>query len=390
MLRVFVPLFMAVAAAMVGLGVIAPILPLYVREFGAGGTELGLVYAAFSISRTLWGPLFGRVSDRVGRRRMIAVGLGTYTAVSMLYVLAGNLWQIAAFRFLHGVASVLVTPIAQAYVGDLTPAGQEGRTMNLFYTSMFVGMALGPLLGGGLAQRYGLVAPFFAMGSLSLVALVGVLALVPEDRRSRARPAPQVPLREVLRSPLVWGIVVYTATRGVWRQGFNAFWPLLGTSAGHGEAAVGTVLTAYLVAQAIFQIPFGYLADRLPRLPQIAVGGMLAPSVLFFVPTVAGSLPAVLGCSFLIGVASALGRASVVALRTERGRTHGMGTLAGIQSSAFASGQSLGPVVAGVAHDLGGTAAPMYLGGALGVVGSLLAVWVAARGGEVGRPPAPA
>jgi len=397
MLQVFVPLFIAVAAAMVGLGVISPILPLYVKEFGAGGAQLGLVYAAFSISRLLLGPLFGRLSDRVGRRRMIAVGLATYTAVSILYVIAESLWQLAAFRFLHGVASVLVTPIAQAYVGDVTPPGREGRTMNMFYSSMFLGMALGPLLGGSLAERWGLVAPFFAMGCLTFVALLAVLALVPEDRgREHIHPdQPRPSLRRALRSPVVWGIVIYNATRGFWRQGFNAFWPLLGAAMGHGETTLGSVLTAYLFAQAILQIPFGFLADRFPRLPQIVLGGTLAPAVLFAVPAAAGSLGWVLAGGVFMGAASALGRASVVAMRTACGRVHGMGTLAGINSSAFALGQSLGPMAAGLAYDLGGLAAPMYLGGAVGLAGSLISVLVIGQGAReletaaaAGKPPA--
>ncbi|HAF70953.1 MAG: Major facilitator superfamily MFS_1 [Acetothermia bacterium 64_32] len=380
MIQVFVPLFVAVAAAMVGLGVISPILPLYVQELGAQGTQLGLVYAAFSISRALFGPVFGRLSDRVGRRRMIAIGLASYSLVSILYVIAESLWQLAAFRFLHGLASVLVTPIAQAYVGDVTPPGREGRTMNLFYSSMFLGMALGPLLGGGLAQRWGLVAPFFAMGALTFLALLGVLFFVPEDR-GKLKGLPNKPsLGRVARSPAVWGVVIYNATRGFWRQGFNAFWPLLGAAFGHGEAALGSVLTAYLFAQAALQIPFGYLADRFPRLPQIVVGGALAPTVLFFVPALAASLGWELGLGVLMGAASALGRASVVAVRTAYGRVHGMGILAGIQSSAFAIGQSLGPVCAGLAYDLGGLPAPMYLGGAVGLLGTALTAAVIGRG----------
>lgn len=380
MLQVFLPLFLAVAAVMVGLGVISPILPLYVREFGAGGAQLGLVFAAFSVSRALLAPILGRLSDRVGRRRMIALGLGAYTAVSILYVIAESLWQLAAFRLLHGAASVLVTPIAQAYVGDVTPPGREGRTMNLFYSSMFLGMALGPLLGGGLAERWGLVAPFFAMGSLTFIALIAVLAFVPEDRHSLARPKGRPPIRQVARSPVVWGIVAYNATRGFWRQGFNAFWPLLGAALGHGEAALGSVLTAYLFAQAALQIPFGFLADRFPRLPQIVLGGVVAPAVLFGVPAVAGSLGWVLAGGVLMGAASALGRASVVAVRAACGRVHGMGILAGIQNSAFAVGQSLGPVCAGLAYDLGGMAAPMYLGGTVGLLGTALAAGVISRG----------
>jgi len=380
MLRYFLPLFLAVAASMTGMGIIAPILPLYAHSLGAGGAALGIMYAAFSASRMLLGPVIGRLSDRVGRRRMIIIGLASYAIVSLLYVIAYTMWQLTAFRFLHGMASVLVTPIAQAYVADLTPPGKEGRIMNLFYTSLFFGMALGPLIGGSLAERWSLVAPFYAMGALTILALVGVILFVPEDRKAASAQVARPPVRQVFRSPVVWGIVIYYATRGVWRQGFNAFWPLLGASLGHGEAAIGSILTAYLVAQALTQIPCGYLADKYPRVRQIAAGGLLAPAALFVVPSIAGSIPSMLGMGVMMGTASALGRASVVAIRTQSGRLHGMGVLIGTQSSGFAAGQALGPVLAGVAFDLGGLSAPMYLGGSLGLVGAVIASAVLYRG----------
>jgi len=390
MLRYFLPLFLAVAASMTGMGVIAPILPLYARSMGAGGAALGIMYAAFSASRMLLGPVMGRLSDRVGRRRMIIVGLASYAIVSLLYVIAYTMWQLTAFRFLHGIASVLVTPIAQAYVADLTPPGKEGRIMNLFYTSLFIGMALGPLIGGSLAERWSLVAPFYAMGALTILALVGVLLFVPEDRKFTSTQRERPPVKQVFRSPVVWGIVIYYATRGLWRQGFNAFWPLLGASFGHGEAAIGSILTAYLVAQALTQIPCGYLADKYPRVRQIAAGGLLAPAMMFTVPSIAGSIPWMLGMGVMMGTASALGRASVVAIRTQSGRLHGMGVLIGTQSSGFAAGQALGPVLAGVAFDLGGLSAPMYLGGSLGLLGAMIASMVLLRGLRTELAPEPA
>ncbi len=384
MLAAFVPLFLAVSIAMMGMGIIAPIMPLYVRSFGAGGLALGTVFAAFSVSRFVLGPVIGVLSDRIGRKKLIVWGLGLYAAVSVLYVVAQTLWQMGIFRFVHGVGSILVTPIAQAYVGDLTPMGKEGRVTNLFYASMFAGMALGPLVGGYLVEGWSLEAPFYVMGALSLLALIGVARWVPDDgsrgRVEAPRTAPN--LGAALRSPVVLAIIVYFATRGLWRQSFNSFWPLLADSYGHSESAIGLVLTAYLVGEGLFQIPFGYLADRFRRLPQIALGGLLSPIPMLFVPLVR-SLEGVVVLSTLMGVGSALGRASVLAIRTQVGRSHGMGTLAGIQNSAFAAGQMLGPIAAGLAFDAFGMEAPMYFGAAVGVVGGACAVLLFAGGADL-------
>lgn len=377
MLTTFFPLFLAVTAAMVGLGIISPILPLYVRQFGASGVELGLVFAAFSVARLVLGPFAGRLSDRAGRKRLIVGGLALYAGVSAAYVAAGSLWQVALLRLLQGAASTLVTPIAQAYIGDRTAPGREGRTMNTFYTSMFLGMGLGPLLGGYLAEGFGLRAPFYAMGILALLALLGVTLFVPEDRRPLFAKSQSGPWRDLLRSPEVWGIVAYMSTRGFWRQAFNAFWPLIAAQKGFAAGTIGAVLTLYFLGESLLQIPAGFLADRLSRRPQIVVGGVLAAAPLLFVPLVR-SPGLMLGLSFFMGAASALGRGSVIALRTELGRRHGMGVLAGVQESAFSVGQALGPSVAGAAYSWAGLAAPMYLAGALGLAGTGLSAFILA------------
>ena len=374
----FWPLFLAVAVALLGLGVISPVLPLYMRAFGAGGLELGLVFAAFAVARFLGGPLFGRLSDRVARKPLILTGLGLYALVSVAYALAQSLWQIGLLRLVQGLASTLVTPQAQAYVAERTPPGREGRTLNLFYTAQFVGMGLGPILGGGLAEHFGLTAPFYAMGLLTVAALWAVALLVPmEGRAPGERRRPRPPWRAVLAQRELWAIVAYMGTRGFWRQAFNAFFPLLAAEKGLGETMIGTVLTLYFVGESVFQIPAGYLADLLPPRPQVLLGGMLATVPLFFVPVVTAPWAVAL-LSLLMGVASAFGRGSIIVVRTQLGRRFGMGTVTGVQDAAFASGQSLGPTLAGAAYSLAGAEAPLFLSGCLGLLGALLAALLVA------------
>ena len=379
MWRTFGSLFVAVAVAMLGIGIIAPVLPLYADTFGASGVAIGFVFASFSISRSLLGPWLGRFSDRVGRKRIMLIGLGAFSAISVLYIIAGSIWELAAFRFLQGAASVMVTPIAQAYVGDITPAGREGRTINLLYAAMFFGVALGPLLGGQLSALWSYHAAFGAMSALSFIALLLVWWMVPSDHGRQAigeKKRPDlVPLPRILKRSAVKGIVAYFATRGFWRQGFSAFYPLFAVSMiGWGEAEVGTVLSAYFFAGGLLQIPFGYLADRFKRFPQIVIGSVGAPLLLVLVPFVRTTSQIVL-VMFAMGALSAFSRASVLAIRTELGRTHGMATLAGLHGSSFALGQMVGPMAFGAISDAFGLGAVFPFGSALGLVGSGLVVY---------------
>jgi DHA1 family multidrug resistance protein-like MFS transporter len=376
LVRIFASLFFATATAQLGLGIISPILPLYAKTFAATATEIGLVFTAFSVSRALLGPLVGRLSDRIGRRPLILGGLLIYTAVSVLYASAESLWMLGAFRLLQGIGSVMVTPIAQAYVGDLTPKGREGRYMNAFYSSQFIGMAFGPLLGGFIGGTWSYAAAFYVMGGLSMLSCLLVFLTVPVDQTAKERrwvkPKQIAPLRQVVSSDAVKAMLSYFITRGIWRQSFNAFYPLYAVVAfSVDEASVGLVLSTYMFAEGLLQIPFGLLADRFPRIRQIVVGSTFAPLVLLAVPYV-GSTWAVALLTFAMGAFSALGRASLVAIRTELGRTHGMATLAGLQGSAFAVGQALGPLMSGAVVDLIGLVAVFPFGSAVGCVGTVL------------------
>jgi DHA1 family multidrug resistance protein-like MFS transporter len=379
--RIFVSLFIATATAQVGLGIISPILPLYARTFAATGFQIGVVFAAFSISRALLGPFIGRLSDRIGRKPLILAGLAVYAVVSVLYAAADSLWQLGIFRLIQGIASVMVTPIAQAYVGDLTRVGSEGKTLNAFYASQFVGMALGPVLGGGIGAMWSYDVAFYAMGGLTILSLALVALLVPMDELARTRRTPKretmLPLRRVLSHDAVKAMLAYFATRGFWRQGFSTFYPLYAATAlAASEAEIGVVLSVYMFSEGLLQIPFGYLADRYPRVRQIVIGSVFAPLVLLAIPFV-GSIWAVAALTVAMGAFSALGRASLVAIRTELGRTHGMGTLAGVQGSAFAAGQMLGPLASGAVVDAAGVASVFPFGSLIGCIGTgLVIVWI--------------
>jgi len=351
----FASLFVATAVALIGIGIIAPILPLYGKTFAARASSLGLAFAAFAVSRALVGPWIGRFSDRVGRRRLILAGLAGFTILSLLYTQVTSLWQIGVLRFAQGAASMMVTPIAQAYVGDITPRRRAGLMMNVFYSSMFLGVSLGPLIGGWVGETWSHEAAFVAMGLLSVVALLMVAVWVPADHGSRrpkaAARAPSARLRDLVALNPVKGMLLHFAARGFWRQGVNMFYPIYAASAlGFGETQIGTILSAYFFGGAVLQIPFGFLADRFRRMPQIVIGGLGAPLLLIAVPFLRNQW-AVVAVMFGIGGLSALARASILGIRTELGKSYGMGTLAGIQGGAFSAGQVLGPPISGAISD---------------------------------------
>src|SRR5690349_4408310 len=111
---------------------VSPLLPVYAETLGASGVWLGLTFSGFAIVQTFFGPFAGRLSDRFGRKPFIVAGLCVYLIAALGYLTAENFYQVIAFRMFSGFGTSLIFSVARAYVGDMTPKGQEGRWLGVF------------------------------------------------------------------------------------------------------------------------------------------------------------------------------------------------------------------------------------------------------------------
>jgi len=133
--KIFGTLFFSIFAAVTGVGVVVPLLPIYARDLGASGLYIGLIFGAFSISRTAFLPWFGRLSDTKGRKPFIVPGFLAYALISVAFIYSNTVSTLIIIRFFHGIASAMLMPVIQAYIGDITPRGREGITMGAFNMS---------------------------------------------------------------------------------------------------------------------------------------------------------------------------------------------------------------------------------------------------------------
>ncbi|MFB6078688.1 MAG: MFS transporter [Halarchaeum sp.] len=388
----FVGLFVATGVAMLGLSILLPILPTYANTLGATGLVLGAIMSSFAVSRGVFAPYVGRVSDRYGRRNLLVFGLAFYACLALAYTLAGTPLSLGVVRFTQGFASVLVTPLAQSYVGDITPEGSEGSITNLFYVSLFGGIAVGPTLGGYLNDHYGIAAPFYAMALLAVVAAVLVYVLVPELDPD-VRDVQDVPdFRDAARA--AWadyelrGILAYIAARGFYRWGFNSFFPVLMTSAAFGfdGTTIGLLLSLYMAIGGVLQIPFGRVSDDYSEYRiHFIVGGSLVSALAMMAVPLATTLPLLVAVIVAMGVFSSVSRTSAIAIRTERGRIHGMGLVTGAFTASVSAGQVFGPLGFGAMQDTIGLADAFYVGGVVGLFGTAGALYYLLRGRRQAR-----
>ena len=377
--KAFITLFAVVFTCMLGMGIISPLMPLYAESMGASGLGLGLMYSGFALSRTVFMPIIGRLSDRRGRKIFIGLGLLAYTIISLAYAWASNMYALTSVRLLHGVASAMVIPIAHAYIGDLIPKGREGTYMNLFSMSMFLGMGSGPFLGGFLADTFYMDAGFYAMAGLTALALALLLLLVPtvEPSSERSKKAPSAPLRTIIRDNKVKAISLSLASRAFYRQGISAFLPLLAVSTmGMSIASIGSVLSIFMLTGGFVQGLLGPLADRLNKKRLIITGSITAPIFVFFIPYMpaGGMLLAMLLPTALL---AAVARAAVMALNVELGNKYsGMGSVMGISRSVMSLGMVIGPLVFGYTMDHFGIDSVFRVGAIVGILANLPVIYL--------------
>lgn len=164
--KIFAALFSSILAAVTGVGIVVPLLPVYAHDLGASGIYIALIFGGFSLSRTFFLPFFGRLSDKKGRKPFLIIGLFSYFLISVAFMLSKGLNTLVIIRIIQGVASAMIIPVAQAYMGDITPEGKEGLAMGMFNMSTFLGLSIGPLFGGVIKDAFTIHAAFACMGIL--------------------------------------------------------------------------------------------------------------------------------------------------------------------------------------------------------------------------------
>src|SRR5215475_8447800 len=207
------PLFilsLALFCTMLGNGVVAPFLPLYAQQFGAAGLGVGFLFSAHSTSRTFLLPVIGKVSDRWGRKKFLLTGLLCYALSSVAFLLANSMVALILIMAFQGIATAMVQPVSMAYVGDLTPKGQEGTYTGYVNTAFLGGVAGGPLLGGVIKDLFSMQAGFLILGVLSLLSFLLLLFFLPEARSQLgAAHTIMPPFREILSCRPILGVASF-------------------------------------------------------------------------------------------------------------------------------------------------------------------------------------
>lgn len=359
-------LLFSVTINLIGTTAYSPMLSIYARDLGATGLWIGLLYGGFYGVRLFLGRPIGAFSDRVGQRNVLLVSSLMYPVLAILYAVSPNVQALVGTRLLHGIASAMMLPMAMAYVGHLSKAGTAGRYASYFNFANFLGMAIGPLVGGLIVAYVAFKGPFYLLFMLAVLNLPLIYWLLPDigepvAEASKLKPKPKGRFQ---LDRVVAGLLAYNAVVNANTILFVSFLPLLARDVGLSILQGGLLIsTIYLISSAS-QIPLGRLSDAISPLLLVSAGGLTAGASLLILSQLDAFAPSLaVVCVLALGGSAATAGLSAIAV--EAGRRRSMGRFMGGFHSAASFGMIAVSIGAGIIFDGIGIQAVFVAAGAI-------------------------
>lgn len=375
--------FTTVVIDLIGFGLVLPILPLWAEEIGATPVEIGIITASYAVAQLLFAPVWGRLSDRHGRRPVILVSLAGSAVAALFIGLAGSLLLLLIARVLQGIAGASYAA-AQAYVADVTEPKDRAKGMGMIGAAFGLGFVLGPAIGAlfsAIDQRL----PFFVASGLAAANFVIAYVRLPESRRPGAAPEAPVPRLAIVRralssrdlAPLVWLSFVSTFAF----VGMETTFALFGDRRfSYSPVQMGLLFT-FIGVMAVFSQ--GYLVGRVVERwgeSRVMIGGFGGTAAGLMLVAVSHDLWLLLVGLALLAVASGLVFSTTTALISLTAGEREQGMVLGLSASVGGAARIGAPLLATVLFEHVGIAVPLILGAAL------FALCAAAALRVVGRP----
>lgn len=360
--------------SMLGMGIVVPLLPIYADHMGASAMEIGLISAGFSIGLTVFLPLMGRVSDRFGRKVFLSSGLAGLTIASLGFIWAQNPLHLIIVRFFQGFSATMHLPLAQAYLGDITPEGEEGRWMGYFNAILFSGMGIGPLFGGVLTDLFSMNAAFVVMAALNLLGLVSTIIFLPEVARKTPAQKQFTSLTYLRKSTLLKGACAFRMSIGFGSASFLTFLPIFANNTiGLSTSLIGLLLASRMPVSLV-QSFSGTLADKYNRRAIVIIGSACALVATALLPA-SGNFWALLALYGFATFGAAFALPAATAYVVEEGRIFGMGASMALFMMAMQFGTGVGPILLGGVVDLFGIGSAFFTGAGIILVGICVFIW---------------
>lgn len=346
-----------VALMMTGFAVILPVFPQRLQALGLGSEMLALMEGAFGLGMFLFSAPMGIWAGRIGRKPILFISLAGFIFTNLLLAWVNVPLLFIPIRFVEGMLLSGLFPAAMSMVGDTIPLSKQGRWIGLLTTAQAVGFALGPGLGGLLAQTLGLSSPFLLSAAIALMASLLAFFLVPETLPAHVRA--EAKSLKAKRGGLADKPKEWRFARLIWLVApflvidfgmiftypfvFPQFPFFLEKVLHYSTAQYGLLFSVYGMALAIFPLVLGRLSETMPKKPLIVIGSLLF-SALIVVMLAAPLYPLLIAGAALAGLGSAFVEPAMGGIYLAATTDDNRGQIMGLRGSAISLAVMLGPL----------------------------------------------
>ncbi|MGD6780454.1 MFS transporter [Sutcliffiella horikoshii] len=378
---------------MVGIGLVIPILPFYIDKFGADARTLGLLVAVFAFMQFLLAPVWGRLSDKIGRKPLITIGLFGFAIAEFIFAYASGLWMLFLSRILAGTFGSALMPTAMAYVSDVTSSEKRGQGMGIMGAAMGLGIVVGPGLGGWLAE-YDLSLPFLVAGVAATIAGILSVFILPEsypkhkremdaqDSAGEKRDNQFVTMYKALKSPVGFLLIlVFIMSFGLANfQSIFGYYTMERYNYNPSEVGL-IILIVGLVGTVVQGVLVGRMTKRFGE-ERVVTSALLISSFGFVLMTLATSFTTVLltTCIFFLG--NSLLRPSLNSFISKLAGNR-QGLVMGLNNSFLSLGNVAGPILAGIFFEIN-IHIPYLFGACIMLFGLIVTkLWISKRAHKI-------
>jgi multidrug resistance protein len=345
-------IFLTIFIDLVGFGIVIPVLPRYAEHFGASPWQIGWLVGIFSLAQFICSPLWGQLSDRIGRKPVLIIStIGTALGFFMMGW-ANTLLILFVARLIDGISGGNIGT-AQAYIADISAPEERSKRMGLIGAAFGLGFIFGPAIGGWTATHYGWGAPMLVAGVMAVVNAILVMAILPESLPPEKR---QKGPKERLFPDLFDHVEKRTyltviATYFLMIAGFSLMTSLFALFLFHrydlDAKSTGNILALIGLIGAFIQ---GGLIGRLSKRfgdGHLASAGALLLGAGFVVLPFTSNVGTMIGASILVAIGNSLMMPTLSAISSRSAESAWQGRALGVMQSAGSLARWIGPTVAG-------------------------------------------
>jgi DHA1 family tetracycline resistance protein-like MFS transporter len=374
-------LFVIVFIDLLGFGMVIPVMALYAERLGAPDSQIGWLMTGYSAMQFVFTPIWGRLSDRLGRRPLLLLSIAMTAVAFFGYAIAPTFAWLLVSRLFAGAATANIA-IAQAYIADVTPPEGRARGMGLIGAAFGLGFILGPAMGG-LLSNVSLAAPGYAAAALAAANGVAAFFVLPEPSlRVEVQHRPRFTrLLEEFKKPGIRRLILIYLFAIFAFSGMEATFALLAAHRYHLDRSRVSYVFAF-IGVVVTIVQGGLIGPLTRRFGERAllVAGLLAQALGLVALPYAGGLGGLLVACLPLAFGSGLTTPALTSLISRSAAAEDQGGTLGVGQAAAALGRVAGPISATSAYDHLWFAAP-YLGGAV------IMLATAAVGSTLRRPP---